>query len=68
MVWGLVCVVLPCFSSVLPPLRVLSWSAKASVMSSVPQPVQKAPLNWMVSRGGVSATSLAVALGLWVRL
>ena len=60
--------VLPCFSSVLLPLRVFRWSAKASVMSRVPQPVQKAPLNWMVSRGGVREMSLAVALGLWVRL
>ena len=68
MVWGFVCVVLLCFSSVLPWLRVLVWSAKASVMSRVPQPVQKAPLNCTTSKGGVSAKSLAVALGLWVRL
>lgn len=68
MACGFVCVVLFCFSWVLPLLRVLYWSAKASVMSRVPQPVQKAPLNWMVSSGVVREMSLAVALGLWVRL
>lgn len=68
MACGFVCVVLFCFSWVLPLLRVLYWSAKASVMSRVPQPVQKAPLNCTTSKGGVNATSLAVALGLWVRL
>lgn len=33
MVWGFVCVVLLCFSSVLPLLRVFSRSARGSVIS-----------------------------------
>lgn len=68
MVRGLVCAVLVCFSSVLPPLKVFSCSAKPSVMSKVPQPVQKTPLNWMISKGEVREMNLAVVLGLWVRL
>ena len=55
--------VLPCFSSVLPLLRVLSRSAKGSVISWVPQPVQKAPLNWIMRSGGVREMSLADGVG-----
>ena len=51
--WGFVCVVLFCFSWVLL-VNNLYWSAKPSVMSKVPQPVQKVPVNWIMSRGGVS--------------
>ena len=62
------CTVLLCFSSVLPWLRVLVWSAKASVISIVPQPVQKPPLNWTVIKVGEKEISLATAFGLCVRL
>ena len=67
MACGFVCVVLFCFSWVFL-ANALYWSAKPSVMSRVPQLVQKVPANWITSIGGVSWMSLTVALGLWVRL
>ena len=38
------------------------------MISKVPQPVQKEPLKSIVSSGGINEMSLAVALGLCVRL
>lgn len=68
MVCGFVCVVLPCFSWVLPPLKLFNWLAKPSVMFMVLHSKQRIPVNSMVRVGGSSLISEALVWGLWVRL
>ena len=60
--------VLFCFRSVFPWLIVFVRSTRASVISIVPQPVQKPPLNWTEIKVGEKEISLAIAFGLCIRL